>query len=303
MDVARAETCAICLTSPEVADVALVKQCLHAFCARCVAKWYATGERGATTKCPCCKVSFDTVLVYRTLNGEVVSHDGALVEESLCLLARARWVRARGEASDDGEEEERERRDDDFLDDDRDDDDVITRGGKRRTVVIGNRKFGRGGYVNSGRQYARPRAPTGNGKDVVGEVDKASPSSCGKPLKGSTSSPAVNIPTTPSRKSEIASPSDGECASSASSPRDAVAARGKKSAKRQESLAKKRDKEQSKAAARLKRREDEQAADAAKKIAKALAVLALVNASEGECDRGNEDDDFVVAARVGVVAE
>lgn len=279
--------CAICLKIPHALDVAFVKSCLHSFCAPCVARWSTftkTSER--FTKCPCCKAPFDAVLVYRALNGEVI--EGELMEESLCLLNRATWVLERRNADwDDGQHERSsEEEEEEYCDFG---DSFQT---SRKTLVIGNRRFGRGGFVNSGRQYARPiaqkRAVAGKGKDVVGS--SSSPTcSKGKPPKGAssaTSSP-VNIPSSrPSRSGGASvSPSSfgGGTVSSdseidSSSPRDnSSSARGKKSAKRQESLAKKREKEQSKAASRLKRREEEHAAEEARKAAKALEALALEN--------------------------
>jgi len=100
------EECAICLDAVDEVDVALVKQCLHSFCTPCIIRWTtfqddafrgtanggASGARGVAARastCPCCKSPFDSLLIYRDLNGEV-SRD--LREESVCLLRRARWL-------------------------------------------------------------------------------------------------------------------------------------------------------------------------------------------------------------------
>ena len=97
--------CAICLDAVDEVDVALVKQCLHAFCTPCIVRWTtfqhdANRRRGVVNRdgapdthstCPCCKARFDSLLVYRDLDG-AVSAD--LREESVCLLRRARWLPA-----------------------------------------------------------------------------------------------------------------------------------------------------------------------------------------------------------------
>ena len=317
--------CAICLKEPHPLDVAFVKRCLHAFCAPCVARWSTftpTTER--YTRCPCCKAPFDTVLVYRALNGEAI--EGELMEESLCLLNRATWVLERRSAERDDERHLRERSSEDDEEDFLDDDVRLSTRGTRK-IIIGNRRFGRGGFVNAGRLYARPVAGKakqgGKGKDVAGSsatssASSASASTCssGKPPKGASAASAVNtslpvnIPSSRRSRADAtgASPNargggeggggGGATSSEESefdaSPRDrSSSARGKKSAKRQESLAKKREKEQSKAASRLKRREEEQAAEAAKKAAKALEALALQSA----------DDADASAARACVVGE
>ena len=158
-DDARASpTCAICLARPDARDVALVKACLHAFCASCVTKWAEFTRAGARTRCPLCQASCESVLVRRALDGRALE-DGGMQEESLCLLRRARWAtRGReGEGWDDGDEDGRDGSDgsdgSDALEE------ALMRGRARR-LVLGNRKFGRGG-VRVERRLEELRATDG----------------------------------------------------------------------------------------------------------------------------------------------
>ena len=93
-------TCAICLDVIPEADVAMVATCLHAFCAPCIVRWtnfqLETAARRLNSAvatsdptCPCCKAPFSSLLVYRSLDGDL---RGDLTEESVCLLRRARWL-------------------------------------------------------------------------------------------------------------------------------------------------------------------------------------------------------------------
>lgn len=263
-DDARASpTCAVCLARPDARDVALVKACLHAFCASCVTKWAEFTRAGARTRCPLCQASCERVLVRRALDGRALE-DGGMQEESLCLLRRARWAtRGReGEGWDDGDEDGRDGSDgsdgSDALEE------ALMRGRARR-LVLGNRKFGRGGFVSNGgsRSYARPTA-SGRGKEpaATAAAKKKPPKHDGEASASPASSPrAVG--------------DDGRRVSARSTSPGKL---GPKSAKRAESKQKKQEKEAAKAAARLRRREEEHAAKEAQKAAlaaKALEALEL----------------------------
>ena len=247
---ADAIECAICLTAPAPEDVALASACLHGFCASCLVRWASFTAPGASTKCPCCARALRTVLLRRGLDG-AVDAGGYLREESLCLLARARWTEdgtwsgderdGRGESDDDAYEDAAEA--------------ILDRSGRRR-VVLGNRRFGRGGFVanGGGRTYATPAA---RGKASRGKtrVDVEGKERGGTSRGGSgSSSPSMESPG-----------SKGE--DDASTPRR----RGKKSAKRAESMAKKAEKEKERAASRLRKREEEAMAAAARRAAAAAA--------------------------------
>jgi hypothetical protein len=201
------------------------------------------------------------VLVRRALDGRALE-DGGMQEESLCLLRRARWATAGRDGWDDGDEEGRE------GDDGSDGDDALEEAlmrGRARRLVLGNRKFGRGGFVSNGgsRSYARPTA-NGRGKEPAATVKAAKkpPKHDGEASTSPASSPrAVGDD---GRRVSARSPSPGKL--------------GPKSAKRAESKQKKQEKEAAKAAARLRRREEEHAAKEAQKAAlaaKALEALEL----------------------------
>eukprot|EP00227_Mantoniella_beaufortii_P010316 CAMPEP_0197592530 /NCGR_PEP_ID=MMETSP1326-20131121/15144_1 /TAXON_ID=1155430 /ORGANISM="Genus nov. species nov., Strain RCC2288" /LENGTH=198 /DNA_ID=CAMNT_0043158235 /DNA_START=332 /DNA_END=925 /DNA_ORIENTATION=- len=92
--------CAICLDGILEADVALVKTCLHGFCTVCIIRWTNAQQESAAKRlnshaassdptCPCCKAPFASLLIYRTLDGELTPD---IREESVCLLRRARWL-------------------------------------------------------------------------------------------------------------------------------------------------------------------------------------------------------------------
>jgi hypothetical protein len=202
------------------------------------------------------------VLVRRALDGAALE-DGGMQEEPLCLLTRARWAATgrAGEGWDDGDEWAHDGDDDDDDGDDGLEEDALMSARARR-LVLGNRKFGRGGFVSNGgsRSYARPTASRarGKGKEPVVKTPTAK-----KPPKhdgeASSSSPKSPIGDDGRRGASARSPSPGKL--------------GPKSAKRAESKQKKVEKEAAKAAARLRRREEEQAAKEAKKAADAARAL------------------------------
>ena len=225
--------CAICLDAVDEVDVALVKQCLHAFCTPCIVRWTtfqhdaarrrgALGPSGAPdthSTCPCCKARFDSLLVYRDLDGEVTSD---LREESVCLLRRARWLPATrkdmawendfaisaaleaemrdfptsGSAYRDdhfdayADEEERYmagRRSGDFRGRNK----CAGRDRSRPTVVLGNRRFGANGQIAQGhRTFARPVGDT-RAKGAAGASKTSSPDGSLADRKGKTPAAAA----------------------------------------------------------------------------------------------------------------
>lgn len=261
--------CAICLAIPDVLDVAHVDACLHGFHARCLARWSTFTAPGARTRCPVCKTPFERALTMRGLDGRPRA-DGSLREEPMCLLARARWC---GEDGGGGEGWESDGDDadegDDADADAADEAEALAMRGRAR-LVIGNRRFGRGGFVSGGgRRFARP-AVGREGKGASARGDEASSAAS----SSSSSSPKTPKPPTPARASRedriAGSPSDEKNASTS-----ATRSKGPKSAKRAESKARKAEKEAAKAAARLKRREEEAVAAAARKAEAEAARVAM----------------------------
>ena len=146
--------CAICLGVLDAsADTAFIKPCLHPYCVGCILAWAssrATRYPDAPTPCPQCKQSFTSVYVQRTLDGVVSEH---LVEESIVLLLRARWTNAAGGAT------SQEDSDDGSAEFDEEDEEELLARQHRVRLVIGNRRFGGGGFVANGRLLARPLPP------------------------------------------------------------------------------------------------------------------------------------------------
>ena len=259
--------CAICLAIPDVLDVAHVDACLHGFHARCLARWSTFTAPGARTRCPVCKTPFERALTMRGLDGRPRA-DGSLREEPMCLLARARWCGEDGGGGEGWESDGDDGNDADDADADAADEaEALAMRGRAR-LVIGNRRFGRGGFVSGGsRRFARPTVGR-EGKGASARGDEASSSS------SSSSSPKTPKPPTPARASRedriAGSPSDEKDASTS-----ATRSKGPKSAKRAESKARKAEKEAAKAAARLKRREEEAVAAAARKAEAEAARVAM----------------------------
>jgi len=270
-DDASAIACAICLTRPLARDVVLVASCLHAYCAKCLVRWYGVERRRrerangvSDARCPCCTRPFSCVLARRALDGSEDA-EGYLRSESMALLARARWCGGDAETEAEGEDEGWSA-DDDDGDDDGDDVEVEVR--TRRRVVLGNRRFGNGGFVANGgsRTFARPtrdaRASRGKGTKGGGNAVVSSPGvgSAGSSASSSSASPSSGM---------------GTDQDASSTPRQ----RGKKSAKRADAMAKKAEKEAQKAANRLAKRAEEAAEAEARRLAsiaaKELEQLAL----------------------------
>ena len=307
--------CAICLDAVDEVDVALVKQCLHAFCTPCIVRWTTfqhdaarrlgtVGRNGAPdthSTCPCCKARFDSLLVYRDLDGEVTSD---LREESVCLLRRARWLPATrkdmawendfaisaaleaemrdfptsGSAYRDdhfdayADEEERYmagRRSGDFRGRNK----CAGRDRSRPVVVLGNRRFGANGQIAQGhRTFARPVGDT-RAKGAAGASKTSSPDGSLADRKGKTPAAAAEArPFAPGGSSSAALSSElggeiGTPETPETPEREraaAGAARGRKALKRAEAKAKKEEKE----AARRAKRAENMAASVARAIKK-----------------------------------
>ena len=175
-------TCAVCLDTIALPDLALLPACDHAYCAPCILAWaVACGAAGVDdakrrkedAPCPQCKAPFATVVTHRRLDGSVTD---APAEESVCLLARARWFvdsRAAAAAADAKGKAPAAAapwsdEDDEAFDDE--EDFYFSPAAGRARIVLGNRRFGDGGVLAAGRRAARPalpRAIAGKGKTQV----------------------------------------------------------------------------------------------------------------------------------------
>eukprot|EP00877_Chromochloris_zofingiensis_P000772 jgi/Chrzof1/10696/Cz05g09050.t1 len=171
-------TCAICLEETSVMDLALVKGCEHQYCVHCILQWSLCKEW-----CPQCKAPFSYLITYRQLDGTLTDY---AAEESVVLLKRARWFEdylkakekgkapvsadtaeayttATAAAVADDNPVDRDWADlyEDYVDAELEEDEEIenyyfsSAAGSAR-VVLGNRRLGGGGYMRSGRMYARP---------------------------------------------------------------------------------------------------------------------------------------------------
>lgn len=157
--------CAICLCDIPLEDVAMVKGCDHMYCAYCILQWTLHNEK---TFCPTCKQPFSYLLTYRGLDGSLNDFP---MEESVVLLRRAHWfedwIRAsQNDASQALLEDARVADDTAWMDDFDDDaywkeDEEMeafyfsSAAGKAR-IVLGNRRFGQGGFISGGHRQARP---------------------------------------------------------------------------------------------------------------------------------------------------
>lgn len=156
-------TCAICLGSIPLENLALVKGCDHMYCATCILHWALHREE---PWCPQCKQPFDTLLTYRTLDGQLQDFPS---EESVCLLKRARWFEEhlrfedRGSASliedsrlADHMAWQEYAADYDLAEDEEIEQYYFSSAAGRARVVLGNRRYGEGGFISGGRRQARP---------------------------------------------------------------------------------------------------------------------------------------------------
>ncbi|OAY82059.1 hypothetical protein ACMD2_01675 [Ananas comosus] len=165
--------CAICLEKILLQETALVKGCEHAYCVTCILRWASYNQKPS---CPQCKHPFEFLDVHRSLDGCI--HD-YMFEESVCLLLRATWfVPLKVEAQEEAPEEVELFYQDEYDQDDGGDDfEESYYMGSSSSVRIGNRRWGDGGFVRSGRKQARPviRQQIDN--------DDAGPSRCPKKEK------------------------------------------------------------------------------------------------------------------------
>ena len=324
--------CAICLDAVDEVDVALVKQCLHAFCTPCIVRWTTfqhdaarrlgtVGRNGAPdthSTCPCCKARFDSLLVYRDLDGEVSAD---LREESVCLLRRARWLPATrkdmawendhaisaalesfGDFAPDGsayhdddldayaDEEERYmsgRRSGDFRGRNKN----AGRDRSRPVVVLGNRRFGANGQIAQGhRMFARPvgdkTARHAEGKGAADAAGSSSSPDAGKARagkaadrKGKTPAAAAEARLSVPGGSSGAAPVDGAFPPGTPDGRDRAAAGAARGKKAAKRAEAKAKKEEKEAARRARRAET---------VAASVARAKATRSNRGEGGEGGE---------------
>lgn len=149
----------------------MIKGCDHIYCVFCILRWSLHKEN---PWCPQCKHSFTTLLTYRDLQGCLNDFPQ---EESVVLLKRAHWFEStiRKSTHDSAQFDDSILADDtawqDYADDyGLEEDEAIeefyfSSAAGRARVILGNRKFGEGGYISGGRRQARPtRRGSSSGK-------------------------------------------------------------------------------------------------------------------------------------------
>lgn len=168
-------TCAICLCDIALENMAMVKGCDHLYCAFCILQWTLHKE---TPVCPTCKQPFSYLLTYRALDGSLNDFP---MEESVVLLRRAQWFEdwIRSSQNDawqalfeDAKVAEETAWMDEYDEDGywKEDEEMeafyfSSAAGKAR-IVLGNRRFGQGGFISGGHRQARPvknAGPSGSG--------------------------------------------------------------------------------------------------------------------------------------------
>ncbi|KAI3434680.1 hypothetical protein D9Q98_002744 [Chlorella vulgaris] len=184
-------TCAICLNSIPLENMALVKGCDHMYCATCILHWALHKEE---PWCPQCKQPFAYLLTYRGLDG--ILHDFPC-EEPVTLLKRARWfeehLRFVDHSSASLIEESRladqmawqeYAGDYDLAEDEEIESFYFSSAAGRARVLLGNRRHGEGGFISGGRRQARP-APVVDrkrgGKAKAGKGGERAPAAAGLP--------------------------------------------------------------------------------------------------------------------------
>lgn len=167
--------CAICLGDIALEHMAMVKGCDHIYCAKCILHWALHKE---DPWCPQCKQPFSYLLTYRTLDGRLTDFP---MEESVVLLKRARWFQDSiqhctrsmslledSRLADDVAWHDYDADDYDLAEDEEIEAYYFSSAAGRARVLIGNRRFGEGGFIAGGRRQARPvRTPSsssGKGK-------------------------------------------------------------------------------------------------------------------------------------------
>lgn len=195
-------TCAICLHSIDLPDMAMVKGCDHLYCACCILQW-TLHKSEASCVCPTCKRAFSYLLTYRALDGTLNDFP---MEESVVLLRRSQWfeewVRESENASCQSLLEEAKLADDTAWQEDYDEDEYweeeekmeafyfSSAAGKAR-IVLGNRRFGSGGYISGGRRLARPIQNNGASGSGTGTAAAAAAGSASGAATGTPSSKAA----------------------------------------------------------------------------------------------------------------
>ena len=133
----------------------------------CIVHWASLREDHAL--CPQCKVPFSEVISYRNLDGSLQDFP---VQNPVCLMRRAGWFQSiAGQHAEDGRLPEPEGSwGDDFaeaFDEDEElEDYYFSSAAGRARIVFGNRRFGEGGYIASGRRQARAAAEAAPRKRV-----------------------------------------------------------------------------------------------------------------------------------------
>lgn len=190
-------TCAICLDQIKAEELAVVKGCDHFYCVTCILNWAVHKE---STVCPQCKAPFTHLYTHRALDGTLYDYP---MEESVCLLKRARWFEDYLKALEKGAcessavppafaagvsvgvdwQDELVAQFEDEYEDDEVEDFYFSSAAGRARVTIGNRRWGENGYVAAGRMQARPAPPArpaakggkGKGKNRVASSDALAP--------------------------------------------------------------------------------------------------------------------------------
>ena len=160
--------CAICLGEIPLEDLAMVKGCDHIYCTYCILQWTLHKDVDQHSVCPTCKQPFSYLMTYRGLDGSLNDFP---MEESVVLLRRAEWFESWVRESQNDAccalLEDAKHADDtawmDEYDEDcywKEDEEMeayyfSSAAGKAR-IVLGNRRFGQGGYISGGHRQARP---------------------------------------------------------------------------------------------------------------------------------------------------
>ncbi|GIL71147.1 hypothetical protein Vretimale_17896 [Volvox reticuliferus] len=232
-DTDASEVCAICLSSIQVEDLAIIKGCEHEYCVNCILQWAVCKD---APWCPQCKTPFNYLYCYRLLDGTMSDMP---VEESVCLLKRASWFVEHVKTLENGKavsasmaaeevlpaEWADSYQDYDGEEDEYDEDEQIEKyyfssAAGRARVVLGNRRLGENGYMRAGRMYARPagsnntsqaggsgsvgigkagKGRAASGKAVIGgnDLDAAGAGGSGSTSHGSAGARVAGLPTGP----------------------------------------------------------------------------------------------------------
>ncbi|GMH35597.1 hypothetical protein BSKO_03465 [Bryopsis sp. KO-2023] len=196
--VASGGNCPVCMRDFDLVDMAMVPGCEHVYCVYCLIQWSAVKD---PCNCPQCKRKMESILCFRQLDGTVTDD---MREEGLCLLRRANWYKSKIkeiERTTPGRTNRRMPSEEDcyFGYDEEDIDEVedyyFSSAAGHARIVLGNRRFGRSGYISAGHNYAQPVGAGGKkGKKkknaTSGSNDQpaqqGNPSTTFPPLGGST---------------------------------------------------------------------------------------------------------------------